>query len=255
MTPLTSTAAVAHPLLQANFHSCYKSQLGNWYIKGLDGWIYMVVTSSAYPEEVAVEALDELYELFQKAQRKWFQSKRTHETETCCTALLMKYGTLADGSAAQVLMSQVDQSVRLEYSASIRNLMNHVDELKEEMADNIQEALAKGEKLDRLEELSNECLEQAKLFKKRAKKLSWTMWLKDKRGVVVGTTLFTAAGAVAGFLIGGPAGAAVLTSMESVAAAQAIEASILASLFGGSFLGARSIAKTWFWNQKFLFLH
>jgi hypothetical protein len=58
----------------------------------------------------------------------------------------MKYGTLADGSAAQVLMSQVDQTTGLQYSANIRNLMNHVDELKEKMADNIEEAIAKAEK-------------------------------------------------------------------------------------------------------------
>jgi hypothetical protein len=75
-----------------------------------------------------------------------------------------------------------------------------------------------------------------------------------KKSIIIGTTCVTAAGGVVGFMAGGPAGAAVLTSMTSVAAAQAIEAFAGATIFGAALLGARSAMKTWFWNQKFILL-
>jgi hypothetical protein len=151
-------------------------------------------------------------------------------------------------------MTEIDAEVRDPYCASIRRLMEQVEILKDEMAGNIHEALNKGEKIENLQTMSSDLLEQAKIFRKRAKRLNWTMWAKENKGVVIGTTGFIAVGGVAGFMAGGPAGAAVLTGMTSVAAAQAIEASSVAIIFGAGFLGARSAIKTWFWNQEFVVL-
>ena len=241
--------------LQNNFNSFFPSQIGTWYAKGLDGWVCIVVTSFDYPNDVAVEAVDELCARFLKAKSKWFESRRNREKEACSAAIVMNYGTLKADSAAQVLMTQVDEDVRREYSKSIRNLMDQVEEVKNEMQDNILELYAREERLDRLAELSEECLEQAKLFKKQAKDLHWKMWVKNKRGVIVGTTLFTAAGAATGFLIRGPGGAALFTCMESVVAAEVVEASLFAALFAGGFLGAASLPKRWFWSQPFQVVH
>jgi hypothetical protein len=151
-------------------------------------------------------------------------------------------------------MTEMDAEIRDPYCASIRQLMEQVASLKEEMAENIHDALNRGEKIEHLHDLSTDLLEQAKIFRKRAKRLKWTMWAKENKGVVIGTTGFMAAGGIAGFLAGGPAGAGVLTGMTSVAAAQAIEASAVAIIFGAGFLGARSALHTWFWNQKLLVL-
>lgn len=257
----------------------------------------MVVTTTDYPSDVAVEALDELSETFiahishpahRRLRRPWWKNilRTNHHPGASCQehvietvpdasnngaasddttssncprsatahAILLKYGTDIEGSAVHTITTQIDETIRREYSARIRRLLDCVDILQDQMHDNIQAALYKEEQLKRLEQLSGECLEQAKLFKKKAKKLSWSMWLKDKKGVVIGTTLCTAAGALTGFLLGGPAGAFALTSMESIAAAQLVEASTVAALFGGGFLGARSMASRWFWSQRFQML-
>jgi hypothetical protein len=234
--------------------SVIESQLGAWYVKGIAGWTYLVTTLPEFPNDVAVECLDELYETFQRSKGLWGAKRRANAQEACCRGIEIKYGTLGVGSAPHVIMTEIDAEIRDPYCQSIRQLMEQVASLKEEMAGNFDEALKRGEKIELLQTMSSDLLEQAKIFRKRAKKLKWTMWAKENKGVVIGTTGFIVAGGVTGFLAGGPAGAGVLTSMTSVAAAQAIEASSVAILFGAGFLGARSAIKTWFWNQEFVLL-
>jgi hypothetical protein len=234
--------------------SVIESQLGVWYVKGIAGWTYMVTTLPEFPNDVAVECLDELYETFQRSKGRWGAKRRADAQEACCRGIAIKYGTLGAGSATHVIITEIDAEVRDPYCASIRHLMEQVASLKEEMAGNIHDALNRGEKIEQLHAMSGDLLEQAKIFRKRAKKLNWTMWAKENKGVVLGTTGFIAAGGVAGFLAGGPAGAGVLTGMTSVAAAQAIEASSVAIIFGAGFLGARSAIKTWFWSQELVVL-
>lgn len=212
----------------------------------------MITTSPEFPNDVAVECLDEFYETFHRVRRMcWRDKKRANAQEACCKGIVMKYGTLEVGSAPHMIMTEIDEDVRSQYSNSIRDLMVQVDKLKDEMAENIVEALKKGENLERLLVMSSDLMEHAKVFRKRAKKLNWTMWARDSKGVLVGATCFIAAGAVMGFMAGGPA-AAVL--FDPFMGAQAIEASMSAIIFGAGFLGARSAMKTWFWNQQFVVL-
>mmetsp|Transcript_21082 Transcript_21082/g.29764 ORF Transcript_21082/g.29764 Transcript_21082/m.29764 type:complete len:201 (-) Transcript_21082:803-1405(-) len=182
----------------------------------------------------------------------WLPKKRENAIQTCCAFMAMKYGDLGEGSAPNMLITEIDDELRLQYSESIRNLIQITEVLKNQMNDNIQGALENIEDAEEIKKQSAECLELAKVFKKRTKRLKWTLWAKDKKYTIAGTTVVGAVGGVAGFMAGGPAGAAVFTGMTSVAAAQAIEASIGAAVFIGGFVGAKSAMKTWFWNQKFL---
>lgn len=212
-----------------------------------------MVTVSDYPYYIAVEAMDEFSAIWCQALKMRNNDKRTQAMDGCCQVLALKYGTMEEGSAAHVLMTKVDPKVTREYSETTIELFEQVEELKQNMGNNIAQVLNRGEKLEDLAELTDKTLEECKLFKKRAEMLSWSMLVKNNRGVIIGTTLCTVAGGAVGFFLGGPLGAGVLTCMESVVLAQAIEASACAALFGGTALvGAKSAEKMWFWNQKFV---
>jgi Synaptobrevin len=229
-----------------------KSQLGHWYVKGCQqDLIYIVATSPSYPMDVASECLDELYELHQQAMGKFRPQKRKQAEDACCMTIAIKYGTLGENSAAHVLMTEIEPDVRSQYSKSIRNLMDEAEEIKGEMNNNIIALLSQVEKIERLEALSADLEQQATVFKKRAKKLkaSTTSWDSN---VLLGTAVVTLAGGIVGFLAGGPGGAAVLTPMASVAAAEATETIVLAVTAGAGYLGAQSAMKSWFATQKFI---
>ena len=56
---------------------CYytSQQLGNWYVKGIKGITYIVCTNGNYPQDIAIECLDELYETIRQCKlTKWFRS-------------------------------------------------------------------------------------------------------------------------------------------------------------------------------------
>jgi hypothetical protein len=241
--------------------SYYTSQLGSWFVKGYQGVIYIIATSDVYPNDIAIECVDELYETVISVKRSsWGRprraaaaSKRRQESmDACCRGLATKYGTLDEGSAAHAIMTDIPTDVRDPYVNHIQELMSKVDRLQHQMQQNIQNELKNIETAEAIQEKSQECREMAKIFKKRTSKLKWNTWYKDHRGVFVGTTVCSIAGGVGGFLIGGPAGAGVLSGMGSVAAAQAIEASAGAAILGVTFLGASSAFKSWFINQSFL---
>lgn len=243
--------------MQTNYFSIYESQLGTWYVKGYSGWIYIVTTASSYPAVVAVESVDELHAIFEEGVQKkiWGSTaRRAAARDQCCMGIAVKYSTLEPGSAAHALTSQVDDDLRLSYSKSIKNLLQEVDALKHQLAKNIEGALKNIEKAEVVEKKCAECLELAKVFKKRARRLSWSMWAKRKKFEIAGAAIFGTGGFIAGFLVGGPACAGVLTGMSSVAGAQLIEASIGALLFVAGFVGAKSTIETWFWNQKLVVL-
>ena len=144
------------------------------------------------------------------------------------------------------------KDVRDPYAERVAELMEQVELLQHQMNMNIQGQLKNMETAESVLAKSQECMELAKVFKKRANTLKHRQWYKSKRGVVIGTALCSIAGGVGGFLVGGPAGAAVLTSMSSVAAAQAIEMSAGAIVCGTVFLGASSTWESWFINQRFI---
>jgi hypothetical protein len=238
-------------VIQRNYMSYYSSQLGNWYIKGYKGTSYIVVTSDVYPKDIAIEIVDELYETIRRIKRTTFGSqKRAMAVDTCCRGVMVKYGTLEEGSAAFAIMTEMPDA-RDPYAEKIEQLMEKVDQLQDKMHDNILDQLKNIETAESIQKKSEECMELAKVFKKRATKLKNRTWYNSRRGLFIGTTVFSIVGGVGGFMVGGPAGAAALTGMSSIAAAQAIEATAGAFIMGVAFLGASSAFETWFLNQRF----
>jgi hypothetical protein len=73
--------------------------------------------------------------------------------------------------------------------------MAKVDSLQHQMHQNIQNELKNIETAEAIQEKSQECLEMAKIFKKRTSKLKWnTSWYKDNRGMFVGTVVVLQSG-------------------------------------------------------------
>ena len=210
-----------------------------------------MTASDAYPEDIAIECIDELYETMRHVQRKWGQERRQKSMDACCRGIATKYGTLDEGSAPHVMMNE-EPTMRREYSARIKILMQEVDRLQQQMNENIMGHVQNMEAAERVQEKADECREMAKVFKKRAKKLRWKVWFKNHRGFVLGTALFSITGGVGGFLIGGPHAAVFFGGMASVNGAQALEATAGAIIFAVAFIGASSALESWFLNQKML---
>ena len=232
--------------------SYFRCSLGNWYIKCYKRVLYVVVTSDAYPSDVAIECIDELYESIRKFRRTWGRSRRHKLMEACCRGVATKYGTLQEGSAPHAIITEMQDDVRRPYSEQIVSLLSIIDKMQVQVNQNMKDQLVNMENTDQyLQRHVDECREMAKAFKKRANKLKYLEWYKNKKWLVHGTLLFTVVGGVGGFMLGGPGAAAVLTSMNSVAAAQALEAAAGALIFGAAFLGANSACESWFLNQKF----
>jgi hypothetical protein len=228
--------------------------MGAWHVKGRSGITYIVITSEIFPEDLAVECMDEFSETYEKVSKKWFQNRRSQAQNTCCQAVSLKYSSMEVETVPWALMNQVDEECRLEYSKSVRNLVNEVKKLEDQMHDNIQNELKNIESAEKLDALTNDCLEKAKVFRKKAKKVKWQARWKNLAISTKGVAAFATIGGAIGFLAGGPAGAFALTTMSSVAGAQAIETSVVASLFGAGYLVAQSNVENWSWSQKFLLL-
>jgi len=229
--------------------------MGKWYVKGLKGITYIVITSEVFPEELAMECMDEFSEAYEKVSKKFFTNRRKDAQRTCCQAIAFKYSSMEVDTVPYALMHQQDlKECRLEYSKSVRNLVEQVNALEDQMHDNIQKQLNNIESAEKLEELTNDCLAKAKVFRKRAKKVKWQTRWKNVATTAKGVAVFSAVGGTIGFLAGGPGGAFALTTMSSVAAAEVIEASVVASLFGAGYLMAQSRVENWSWSQKFVLL-
>lgn len=212
--------------------------LGNWFIKGIQGGIYIICTTIDYPKFIAVEALDEHFESSKRhVNNKWRPEKRKQNLSACCEGLSKKWGTMDEASAAYILMTEVDAEARSKYAAKIDALMDEVSRTKSHMHSNIQKQLSNMESAARLEQKSQEALEEAMVFKKQTQKVKNHMRFKNNKLIAIGTAGAATGGLVLGTLIGGPVGAAVLTP-----------------IFAAGFLGASGAMKDWGLSQKFVVL-
>lgn len=219
-------------------------------MKGYDGHVYIVTTNNRYPHEVAIECLDELCETFNSIQQNWCPWKKdATQVNGCCSIIAMKYGSIGKGSARDVLMTEIDDDVRLPYSKSIRELLQNVEALKTEMNKNILQSHLNCEKAEKIKKKSAECLELAKVFKKRARKLSWKTWTKKNKLMLKGFAVAGAITGITGLVAGVTAGV-----VASGASTHAIEVSVGAVVFITGFVGAKAAAERWLWSQKFVFL-
>lgn len=236
-----------------NFYSYFSNHLGVWHVKGIQGWTFVVVTSEAYPQDVAVECIDEFSEAYGRVSKGFFAKRRAKAQSACCQAVFDKFATLEVETAPWFLMHQVDDCSRKEYSKSMKHLFNKIDGLRDKMHENIQKELDNMEKAEELQELTNDCLEKAQVFRKKAKQVKWQIRMKNGVFNAKGVVACAAIGGAVGFLAGGPGGAFALTGM-SLAEAQAIEASVAAFVFGVGFYAAQSKVENWSWSQPIVLL-
>ena len=110
------------------------------------------------------------------------------------------------------------------------------------MAKNIRELQSNTEDVERLANKSDELLEMSKLFKKNAEKLP-NKW--KRATILLGTGLGAGAGALVGWLIGGPGGAMVLASEGLEIGATAVAVGIL----GGRIAATNAVS---FWSRKYV---
>jgi hypothetical protein len=163
------------------------------------------------------------------------EKKGTAEINEYCKTIYLEYGTLENGTKASEMLDQVD-------------------EIKDKMNSNINVMLENMENAEMLQSKADELLEQSKMFKKRTSKLKKEMWMKNKGAMILkaGTIGAVVIGATAGFLAGGPGGAAFV-ALPSVVAAEAIEVSLIAAACGvGYYATAKAAVKSWFWSLKFV---
>jgi hypothetical protein len=213
-------------------------KLGNWFIKGLKGGIYIIATTPDYPKFIGLEALDEHYESAKgHVKNKWRPEKRRNNLIACCQGLAAKWGTMEAGSAAYILMTEVDSETRIKYSDKVDALMAEVSKVKETMHKNMVNQLANMEDADRLHQKSQEALEEAIVFKKKTKSVKGKMRGKNNRLLAIGTGGAATVGLTLGLLVGGPVGAAVL-----------------APVFAAGFLGASGAMSDWGLSQKMVVL-
>jgi Synaptobrevin len=214
------------------------ARLGNWFMKGLRGGIYIICTTPDYPKFIAVEALDEHFETSKgHVRNKWRPEKRKTNLKACCQGLATKWGTMEAGSAAYILMTEIDSETRIKYSEKVDALMQEVLRAKEIMHSNMQNQLSNMDHADALHQKSQEALEEAMVFKKKTQAVKGKMRGKNNQFIAIGTGGSAALGATLGLIVGGPIGAAILTP-----------------IFAVGFLGASGAMQDWGLSQKFVVL-
>ena len=212
--------------------------LGNWFIKGLKGGIYIICTTPDYPKFIAVEALDEHFETAKgHVKSKWRPEKRKTNLQACCQGLSAKWGTIEAGSAAYILMTEVDSETRIKYSTKVDALMDEVARARDIMHSNMKQQLSNMENADTLHQKSQEALEEAMVFKKKTAAVKGNMRTQNNKFIAIGTGGSAAIGLTVGMLVGGPIGAAILTP-----------------IFAVGFLGASGAMSDWGLSQKMVVL-
>lgn len=224
---------------EESFMTYYEdASTGHWFIKGLKGGIYIVCTTVDFPRFIAIEALDEHFETSKgQVKSKWRPEKRRTNLLACCQGLAEKWGTMEAGSAAYILMTEVDNDTRIKYSEKVDALMQEVSRVKDAMHKNLQNQLSNMEDTDALHQKSQEALEEAMIFKKKTRAVKSKMRSKNNRVLAIGTGGAAAIGLTLGILVGGPIGAAILTPVFAV-----------------GFLGASGAMSDWGLSQKFVVL-
>ena len=87
LSPLSNTTNKTGLLQCTNFYSYFSNHLGTWHIKGIHGFTFILVTSENYPNDIAVECIDEFSEGFERVSKTWFENRRAQAQDRCCQAV------------------------------------------------------------------------------------------------------------------------------------------------------------------------
>ena len=166
--------------------------------------------------------------------------------DQCCQWIAQTYGSPIEDGLPNQLHAQIDEEYD-ETAKKMQRLFRQIEAAKEQLHQNIVGALENTEKIEDLQKVADDLVVQAAVFKKKAKKLKWK--IRPKEYYSNPLMLAMALGFFLGFWAGGPTGAAVLTELSSVAAAQAVEAGAGALILATGYLGARSAMDRWAFRQ------
>jgi hypothetical protein len=196
--------------------------------------IAIVVSSEQFPQGLAVECHDDLTLLYKNSS----DPKKLQRIE--------KQGLDKDriiGKELAGLMMEYDEQYYLATrNSKLSKVEQEMQELQNRMGETIQQLQSNVEDTELLVSKTNELLEMSKLFKKQTEKLP-TGW--KRATILVGTGLGAGTGALAGWLIGGPGGAMVLSTQGMEIGAGAIAAGLL----GGSVASTTTVS---FWSRRFV---
>lgn len=191
----------------------------------------IVVSSERYPHMLAsecVEALDNLYEQYNDLEKdETLKGKGIDKHE------------FYNKSLAALLFDFTEQYLDSPFAIANDELMK----AQEKMADNISKMQDNIYLAEEMDEKSEELLQMASEFKKQSSVLRNVMWRKT--AVMTGVTIGATSGAIAGWLIGGPGGAALLGT-------ETFE--ILAGAGFGIYAGISAVENTShkFWKRRFV---
>jgi len=137
-----------------------------------DELVFAAITTADYPIRLAFKLITTVQEEFvPKFGTKAFTCKE-NGLEKECTKVLATVATMYDDR------TKVDK---------VSEVMAQVDQVKSTMQENIQVVLANTEKMESVEQKTNDLNEQAKVFRNTGKKLSSAMWWKNlKTTLIVG---------------------------------------------------------------------
>jgi Synaptobrevin len=206
-----------------------------WSIVKYDGTtLGMVVSTSRFPPSLAAECHDDLTLLYKKSidprqvrKMEELGLDRKHITGKELAALMMDYDEQHGLSSRNTHLSKVEEDLQA---------------LQGKMNENIQSILNTMEKASDIESKTSELLEQSKQFKKRAAKLP-KGWRRTT--ILAGAGLGAGAGAVVGWLIGGPGGSLILATEGAEIGAVAVTGSVL----GLAICSNRTVS---FWSRRFV---
>lgn len=191
----------------------------------------IVVSTEHFPKTIASECIEDLENVFTQFNDKEKDSRleangvnKTEHFDKILTAMVYDYN---------------DQYTCSSFAAAHEEIRAAMDK----MASNIEKMQENIATAEELKETTDELLEFASQFKKQSSTLKHAMWRKT--AILSGVMIGGASGAMAGFFIGGPGGAAVL-GFEA--------AEVAAGLGIGILLGSGSAAActSRFWRRSFV---
>ncbi|CAK4077681.1 unnamed protein product [Aphanomyces euteiches] len=131
-----------------------------------DEIVYCAITAADYPIRLAFKLITAVQEEISKQGGKIAQAK---ENGLDCNKALGVIATMYDDR------TKVDK---------VSEVMAQVDAVKSTMQNNIQVVLSNTEKMEAVEQKSNDLNEQAKVFRNAGKSLARTMWWKNVKTMV-----------------------------------------------------------------------
>lgn len=206
-------------------------------VRNNDESLSIILTSQYYPKGLAVECNDALSLILENYQNE----TRDKELEK----LGLEKDQIVGKEMAGLMIDFNDQYIAyIQKRSHLSVIESDINELQTKMGENIERIQANITDTRQLVEQSEELIELSKQFKRQTSKLPTSFWGRNAV-IITATGVGGGAGALAGWLIGGPGGTACL--------AQGGARIALSAVAGAGFLAATTTqVKSSFWSRKFV---